>query len=352
MQKDASFSRLYWFTDLDAARKEAAAQDRPILSLRLLGNLHEDLSCANSRFFRTTLYSNASVSNYLRDNFVLHWESVRPVPILRIDLGNGRKIERTITGNSFHYILDAHGQIVDALPGLYGAEMFTQLLQRAASTARATAQLNDSERSTVIQEYHKSALNQLRKRWEDDLRQAGLQDWAFPGPMPAGIDIERDAAAATRITFAKGRVEAAPLRQITRQPADPDDTRWSQLAALYSDSAPIDLTSHSLIRAKQGGAAAANRLAVTKAALEDPLLPLIINLTRSITEDSVRNEYALHSQIHGWFATQNAPDTLEQFTEKVYAELFLMPGSDPWLGLAPKDAFSALDHAGLISNAQ
>ena len=33
---------------------EAQRTNRPILSLRLLGNLTDDFSCANSRFFRVT----------------------------------------------------------------------------------------------------------------------------------------------------------------------------------------------------------------------------------------------------------------------------------------------------------
>src|SRR5262245_92174 len=57
-QKYATVSRLYWHTDLAAARAAAREQKRPILHLRMLGNLDEDLSCANSRLFRATLYAN------------------------------------------------------------------------------------------------------------------------------------------------------------------------------------------------------------------------------------------------------------------------------------------------------
>src|SRR5262245_61729079 len=74
-QKYAHVSRLYWFTDLDEARAAARAAGKPILSLRLLGRLDEDLSCANSRFFRVALYANADLSRFLREHFVLHWSS-------------------------------------------------------------------------------------------------------------------------------------------------------------------------------------------------------------------------------------------------------------------------------------
>src|SRR6266536_5776127 len=119
-QKDSYLSGLYWYTDLGQAKAAARTTGRPILSLRLLGKLNEEYSCANSRFFRTILYSNAQMSIMLRDRFILHWQSVRPVPKVTIDFGDGRKLERTLTGNSIHYILDAEGRPIDALPGLYG----------------------------------------------------------------------------------------------------------------------------------------------------------------------------------------------------------------------------------------
>src|SRR4051812_10765245 len=48
-QRYATTSRLYWYTDLGEAEAAARAQHRPILALRMLGRLDEDLSCANSR---------------------------------------------------------------------------------------------------------------------------------------------------------------------------------------------------------------------------------------------------------------------------------------------------------------
>ncbi len=62
-QKDSYLSGLYWYTDFAKAQDAARATNKPILSLRLLGKLSEEFSCANSRFFRTVLYSNQEVSS-------------------------------------------------------------------------------------------------------------------------------------------------------------------------------------------------------------------------------------------------------------------------------------------------
>ncbi len=135
-QRDAHTALLYWHTDLGAAMAEARRTRRPILSLRLLGRLDEELSCANSRFFRKSLYVDPAINAELRSRWVLHWRSVRPVPKVTIDFGDGRTLVKTLTGNSAHLVLDAEGRPVDALPGLFSPEVFARLLIRAHALAQ------------------------------------------------------------------------------------------------------------------------------------------------------------------------------------------------------------------------
>jgi len=182
-QKDAHTARLYWFTDLRAAIAEAERTQRPILSLRLLGRLDEELSCANSRFFRKLLYPDPQINQVLRSEFVLHWQSVRPVPRVTIDFGGGRRIVRTLTGNSVHVVLDMHGRAVDALPGLVSREVFLDQLAQARHLARAR---------------------------RDQL--AALHARARSAAAPPG-SVSR-AVAASRIAPTKHRVEAPLLRAI------------------------------------------------------------------------------------------------------------------------------------------
>src|SRR5690606_33042724 len=68
-QVGALQSRLFWYTDLDEAITAARAANKPILSLRLLGRLDEELSCANSRFFRKMLYVDPAINQQLRERF-------------------------------------------------------------------------------------------------------------------------------------------------------------------------------------------------------------------------------------------------------------------------------------------
>lgn len=182
-QRDAWASGLYWFTNLDAAMAEAKRTGKPILSLRLLGNLDDEYSCANSRFFRTYLYPHRAVSTLLRKGFVLHWKSVRPVPILTIDMGDGRRIRRTITGNSIHYILNSEGRVLDALPGNYGPAAFLAALHRIESgTLNATPD--------KVRAWHGSEANLLCREWLADAIRSGV----FGNKAAAAMNHPRQAA--------------------------------------------------------------------------------------------------------------------------------------------------------------
>ncbi len=164
-QRDCFASELYWYTDLDAAKVAAKASGRPIVSLRLLGDLRDELSCANSRLFRSLLYPDPAVAALLRTRFVLHWSSERPAPRVTIDLGTGNSVVTTITGNSVHYVLDSSGRPVDALPGLMTPQQFVAGLQHAAEAVAATGALDGQARTTALHGYHDQRIAAIDAAW-------------------------------------------------------------------------------------------------------------------------------------------------------------------------------------------
>jgi hypothetical protein len=100
------------------------------------------------------LFSNPEVSAFVRANFVAAWEAVRPVPIVEIDFGNGRKIKRTVNGNIATYICDPSGRVIDVIPGLNTPEAYLQDLRYALNLWRASLAAFDK----TILEYHKENL--------------------------------------------------------------------------------------------------------------------------------------------------------------------------------------------------
>ena len=350
-QRDCHASRLFWFTDFAEAQKAARETGRPILSLRLLGQLDEEFSCANSRFFRTTLYANADIAECLRANYILHWKSVRPVPKLTIDFGDGRVVERTITGNSIHYVLAADGTVIDALPGLHGPRAFLQRVQRGALVARSAARFDGATRVKFLSEYHSERRKALASQWAADLRTIGAGVSRVANvqlavqPAPSAIQAAPRAAskAVAEVPILRASMPRQRVIDATAQSAT--DAQWARIAELHAADARIDGGALALLRVKTATAQTAGALAEAKRKVEDPLLRTVRNLERSIAEDTVRNEYLFHAQLHDWLAAAPARD-VDALNARVYAELFLTPDSDPWLGLVPADTFTALDNDG------
>jgi hypothetical protein len=345
------------------ARAAAERTGRPILSLRMLGKLTDEYSCANSRFFRTALYSNAKVSQFLRDNYVLHWQSVRPVPRVTIDFGDGRKLERTLTGNSAHYVLAADGTPLDVLPGLYSPLAFLQWLWDLRTFQIAYDAMPADQRPAELKGFHTRLHDELLLRWDFDIQQLGEQRTelvaaritsALAGARLSGQQVPADPApkavkAAARAE-GKTRAEAPVLRFAnlggTWMERGMDDELWQAVADLHRDDVKLDEASVAVVR-KEFPAAVAMRVAVSKAIQEDPVLRMVRTFEDSMTLDTVRNEYLLHRQIHERFIDAAAETAnADALNEWVYASLVLTPSSDPWLGLARPDVYTALENDG------
>lgn len=344
-QRDCYASQLYWYTDLEAAKAEAKATGKPILSLRLLGRLDEDLSCANSRFFRVALYPNAEVSKVLRDRYILHWQSVRPVPQVTIDFGDGRQLKRTLTGNSIHYILDSDGRVLDALPGMYGPQAFLQHLERAETLERRLQQLPESDRADALRQYYRDRVATLQNDWQADLSQLGIQPPSELAPLPAEIPT---AAEAGRLAVSKMMVEAPLLNSLAnsnreRLNATTEIAGWEKLAQLHAAESRLDSNSRALMRAKNP-----RTWAVEVSTAADPLAPVVERFESVMAIDTIRNQYLLQPQIYQWLLNNPSfTSNLESLNAQVYARLFLTPNTDPWLGLLLDDEFTAIDNQGV-----
>jgi len=318
-QRYAREARLFWYTDLDAAAQAARASGRPILSLRLLGRLTDEASCANSRFFRVVLYPDPTLRGLLRDEVILHWSSERPVPQVTIDFGDGRVLRTTITGNSCHYLLDAEGRVLDALPGLIAPTEFAKALRTAIAAPRDGA---------------------ARAGWHagEGARLDRARALAFarvPGAEPQVkeiSDVAGDAEAAGMRAMSKRVVEQPLLRALRPERAEPERglAAWK---ALGQTRLP-ELSAPSL------------ELFLRLRGVSD--YPDLDGFLASLASDTARNELDYHARLHRWLADAPTP-AFAEFNARVYRELFLTPADDPWLGLNPRSSFNALPDSGIVT---
>lgn len=343
-QKDAYASGLFWYTDLAKAQEAARSKDRLVLSLRLLGNLDEEFSCANSRFFRSILYSDSSISNYLKKHYVLHWQSVRPAPRITIDFGDGRKLVRTVTGNSVHYVLDTDGGVIDALPGLYGPSAFLEYLE-TLNTSRKAAARDSGYWESFRRARRLALLSRLdieRKRAAGPIKTRGRTGIDAPD---AAKSIKRPptAIAASRRAVTKTLVERPSVTEVLgRSLAEDDPDEQAALVRIARNQGPARISERSIafIRWKLGNARSFG---------SEEFSSMIRKLERSVALDTARNEYLFHTRIYGWLANKDLRD-LTILNNKIYSELFLTPRDDRWLGLYSPDVFSGLENNGIVQD--
>ncbi|HVT29601.1 MAG TPA: hypothetical protein VHE81_16410 [Lacipirellulaceae bacterium] len=371
-QRDCTVSRLYWYTDLAGAKEAAERTGRPILSLRMLGKLTDEYSCANSRFFRTALYSNKEISDYLRKNFTLHWQSVRPVPRVTIDFGDGRKLARTLTGNSAHYVLASDGTPLDVLPGLYSPQEFLKWLRTVHDLDESYNRATQAEsapgpaRAEILKRFHQGCRDAILQAWDRDLQRLGERQVNL---VSSRINIAMEAAqlvgepvpdnrapkarTAAQRAVAKSAAEVPLLRFANYggqwMEKGMDDDLWNAIARLHRPEVRLDGSSIEVMKREAPAARVAARLTASKAQVENPVLRMVRTFEESIALDTVRNEYLLHRRVHEMLArTASGSMDFDALNEWVYADLFLTPSSDPWLGLAPPDVYTALENGGCV----
>jgi hypothetical protein len=101
------------------------------------------------------LFSNDQVAQLINEQFEPAWQSLRPVPRVTIDFGNGTVVKRTLHGNVATYVCTPEGKVLDILPGIYEPTTYAQEL------SRLTEEVHSWQRETVDAEtywrkYHRS----------------------------------------------------------------------------------------------------------------------------------------------------------------------------------------------------
>jgi hypothetical protein len=101
------------------------------------------------------LFSQPRVADFINRTFEPAWQSVRPVPIVRIDFGNGNVLTRTLHGNILSAVCTPDGLLVDALPGIYTESAYLEQLELLGAVARNTQARPRAERAVLVRAYHR-----------------------------------------------------------------------------------------------------------------------------------------------------------------------------------------------------
>ena len=98
------------------------------------------------------MFSDKKLAQFINNNFEACWQTLRAVPILTVDFGDGRHLKRTLHGNIASYICLPDGQVVDVLPGIYGPRSYEKSLATLLSVSSYVTKATD--RASALVSYH------------------------------------------------------------------------------------------------------------------------------------------------------------------------------------------------------
>lgn len=101
------------------------------------------------------LFADPAIVDFLSDTYECAAVTLRPVPRVEIDFGNGIKLTRTLNGNVATYFCTPAGEVVDLVPGLATPAEYLERARKAASLIGLFGEDPKSARSRVAN-YHRS----------------------------------------------------------------------------------------------------------------------------------------------------------------------------------------------------
>lgn len=281
-----------WHESFPEACREAKKENKPILLLSMFGKLDEEMPCANARTLRATLFKDPEFKKLISSDVIPAWEMVRAVPKIEIDLGDGKKIKRTVRGNAVMYLCTPDGKVMDAFPGVYTPEDFMPMVRESIAKSKMTEE-------EII------AWHEANGKFPTDIR-ATMSKSGTESPT-----LNLMGAKAVNGVF---KMESS---------ADPKKRRLYQAAYRLRDMSLTPLTSDEVTWAVTGRP-------VAERTPEE--------VGRDILKaDSRQNVNQMRGVIHFWLASETKLPTPAQARDTVLETILKIPYKDPYFGL--KDIF-------------
>ena len=267
------------------------------------------------------LLSNVQVQAYLKENAVMAWESVGPVPQVTIDFGNGKTLKRTLGGNTVISVLLPDGRAVDALPGVYTPDDFLAQMRQTGDLLRGFGgAVKAQERPNEIVAWHASRASLA----------GGFGGRVAFTASKSGIEsgmLRRLGAAPQQLTLQSGQgtpSSSAPAVTPVPNPfADAFRRASANLVDVSKQAAePEEVRRRFLTDAERAGAT--------------PMPDAVELGRRAVEADSRVNVASVRPVVHLYFASreQGRLPEARACRDDLYEQVLHLPVGDPYLGLA------------------
>ncbi len=242
------------------------------------------------------LLSEPKLQSFLKNDVVPCWEMVRPVPKVTIDFGDGKKLERTLAGNTVIYVCSSDDQVADAFPGVYTADDFLPQAEAAAKTAM-----------TPVSSW---------KSWHEGQVKLAIDQESRTTMSKAVVETPLVNALGMRPSIARAQQQNAPVASPMSDPAG----AFERISARIVDSSHEALTEaqmHEMLRLPKGKV-------LTPEEIGD----------YAVRRDSQNNVRIVRPAVHFFLMSQKDAVTPEQAKPVLFKRLLKVALDDPYLGLA------------------
>jgi hypothetical protein len=259
------------------------------------------------------LLSNPAVVRFIEENFVPCWQSVRPVPQVTIDFGNGRKLKRTLGGNTVIEVCLPDGRVVDAFPGLYTPEDFLAEARQTLELVRALdpAAPEPARWSAVLAWHRARAVERPRSLVALSLEKSMVESpllralRAHPGSSPPTDLLTRELGR-LRLEVEEGEEPKAALARL-----------GERLEDLSKQPATAEQLRRRFIALPEGQRPTPEQLG-----------------EMALRVDSRTNVEWARPAVHFLFAARDRLPQGQECRDAVFRQILHLPVDDPYLGLA------------------
>lgn len=111
------------------------------------------------------MFSDKAVATVINFRFEPVWVSLRPVPLITIDFGNGKIVRRTLHGNVATYACTSDGTVLDILPGIYEPKTYINRLEQLTLLYRMVGNGLDKQADLgMLNVYHRRQIEALDEK--------------------------------------------------------------------------------------------------------------------------------------------------------------------------------------------
>lgn len=276
------------------------------------------------------LLSDTQFANKIGSQVVTGWESIRPVPKVHIDFGNGKTLDRTLAGNTVIYLCAPDGMVIDAFPGVYTPADMLATLQPALDWYAANRNSDPMKMADALSEWHLQSASAVIRQ---EAIRTTMSKAFVESPLLDALGVGGVQVASSGKLMSKDSV-----RRIFDETDETDGTAEITVGKAAIESPILDrLADIKAITASSSRLVDISKIPTSTEKLKAKFKidPKDADAARKILViDSTANVQVVRPFTHMLLGCYSKPLLPSDLTQKIYKDMLHIAIDDPYLGLA------------------